>query len=281
MEHALRRVNPFRGVMQVVEGVDGRAASSDGVHWEIQLRVQLPMRWGYLNRNRVETAFCRYGGWSAEQGLTRHATPPQLDRCVAETLGRQLVAAVEEALPRLPFPLADRVECWQLDAARGTPLALLATQRPGLELPRQTGRKWQAVAAAATPEDHRMAGAVEASVSRLRRPGLAWIERGAQGDGRLLDADGRPGATFFGPEDFPELLLAVEQLAGPEREAYLDGLAPRLLMLPLALATRAGLEQRASRQPPLVERFYRLYPAIADNALLTSIRVQARLMAAA
>lgn len=36
-KHALRRLNPFRGISHVVEGMDGRAISTDGFNWELQM----------------------------------------------------------------------------------------------------------------------------------------------------------------------------------------------------------------------------------------------------
>lgn len=67
--HALRRLNPFLGVMQVVENAAGRALSVDGVNWEIQLRSTLPAGWGVLNRGRGENVFFRFGVWSRAEGM--------------------------------------------------------------------------------------------------------------------------------------------------------------------------------------------------------------------
>ena len=37
--YAIRRVNPFLGVMQIVEAEEGRALSCNGVVWEILVRA--------------------------------------------------------------------------------------------------------------------------------------------------------------------------------------------------------------------------------------------------
>ena len=127
--HALRRLDPFLGVTQVVEGAAGRALSVDGVNWEIQLRATLPAGWGVLNRGRGENVFFRFGVWSREEGLARFPPARNVDPNAAERDTAALLAQVEEALPALPFPLADTLECWLLDADR-KPLALLASLPP-------------------------------------------------------------------------------------------------------------------------------------------------------
>jgi len=49
--YAVRRVNPFLGVLQVIETPGGRAISSNGVVWEIELRTERSGMWGSPNRN--------------------------------------------------------------------------------------------------------------------------------------------------------------------------------------------------------------------------------------
>jgi hypothetical protein len=53
--HAVRRLNPFRGIARVVEGADARATSTDGVNWELQILAERPAGWGSLNASRTET----------------------------------------------------------------------------------------------------------------------------------------------------------------------------------------------------------------------------------
>ncbi len=57
--------------------------------------------------------------------------------------------------------------------------------------------------------------------------------------------------------------------------------SPRLLMLHgLKLEQRTQLEINARKYALEVERFYKLYPEIADQALIDAIRVEARLRSA-
>lgn len=276
--YAVRRVNPFLGVTQVVEYGIGRALSSDGRNWEIQLAVQRPAGWGSLNRQRGERQFYRYGAWSAAEGLASFPVHPRLDPAALHESAQTLIAAVQARRPRLPFALADRFELWLLDAAE-VPIALLATvAHPHLATTRPTAA-WSAAPAhetgfgsAAAPASGPR-GHVERLEDLVARRGRStrWFERGSPAD----PSDRRPPAP-----EFPELPLS-SHWPEPDHAAlvadYLDWLAPRLLTLPLANATRERLERAAAANPALVDRLFPLYPAIIDRPLLNRIRVAARL----
>jgi hypothetical protein len=55
--YAFRRLNPYLGVTQVVDGSHGRGVSVDGVNWELQLRMRLPAGGGFLNRGAVHNRY--------------------------------------------------------------------------------------------------------------------------------------------------------------------------------------------------------------------------------
>ena len=62
--YAIRRVNPFLGVLQVIETEAGRAASGNGVVWDIEVRTEQSRGWGRLNktissRSIIDMAFGR------------------------------------------------------------------------------------------------------------------------------------------------------------------------------------------------------------------------------
>jgi hypothetical protein len=268
-------------VTQVVEDVTGRALSVDGVNWEIQLRAILPAGWGVLNRGRGEHAYFRFGVWSREEGLARFPPARNIDPNVAERDAAALLAAVQEALPALPFLLADTLECWLLDARR-QPLALLASLLPDAPLPEHGARRW----APALPEPDSTGSGnfsrLAAWVAQRALPTPCWIAREPDGGGGAVANE----AERFAAEAFPETLVVMpdahEVPADAELGArYLEWLAPRLLMLPLAAATRATLEIAAACHPEEVAHFFRLYPEISDPARLNAVRVQARLMASA
>ena len=283
--HALRRLNPFRGISRVVEGPDSRAISSDGNNWELQMRGERPAAWGSLNAGRMQTGYFRYGVWSAQEGLARY--PVQWVRASPEPYRVDEVAArLVSALADTPdaategggVELSESCECWLLDAASGQPLALLAAVEAAAAIPERVGSRWRA----APSDAESLAGFGRERVAALeqlvaRRAGApAWFERNADGYGKKVGAGDTPTLPA---NAFPELLLS-EAWPPAERAlvaAYFDWLAPRLLMLPLAAGTRARLESAASAQPDEVARFFRLFPAVIDSVLMNSLRVQARL----
>lgn len=267
--YAVRRLSPFLGVTQVIEAPAARALTTDGVNWELQMRVERPSGWGSLNAGQTATGYCRYGAWSAAEGLACFPPPPQLDRHAAAASAEAMIGHIEAA--QLPFALADSVECWLLDAANGKPCALLHSLIPSAKPPERPGRRWCAALGEVTGISVQELSALEAAVSRAVIPGPVWIERAGDGSGRCRDAPG----TQFAAADFPELLLAIPA------EPYLAWRAPRLLMLPLSPATRTALEDLAAHQPQDVEHFWRLYPSVSDTGWLNSVRVQARLISAA
>ena len=105
---AIRSVNPFLGVLQVIETPGGRAISANGVVWDIEVRTEHSSGWGSLNRNNKQAAYYRYGLWSLEDGLVSRPLAPQLE---SDPLGRQcnvLIECICERLQKLPFKLEGR-----------------------------------------------------------------------------------------------------------------------------------------------------------------------------
>lgn len=284
--YALRRLNPYRGITRVVELADAdgaRAVSTDGINWELQVLTERPVGWGSLNLGRVETLYYRYGVWSAEEGVARYPMHPALERPRLHRAAERLVEALSVTSADEPRERGDRFECWLLDAADQRPLALLAAVASVESIPAHVSSRWQAApgdAESLVGLGRERAEALERTVAR-RSGTHAWFERTADGDGRKLGS----GATvMLGADAFPELLLSQ---AWPDAgtaaavAAYIDWLAPRLLMLPLAAETRARLERSSAGRPDEVAHFFRLYPDIADRQLLNAIRVQARLLESA
>ncbi len=175
----------------------------------------------------------------------------------------------------MPFALTDVYECWLCVAQQPVALIASAASAPASRVvPR-----WRAM-----PEDP-AAQRLEAAVAALHGQSR-WFLSAPDGSGRLLDAPKvGAGGTAYAPDAFPETLLAAEAFAGTaaceQVVAYLHRLAARLLMLPLRPATRVALEQAASADATGVAHFHRLYPAQCDPALITRLRVEARLRAAA
>ena len=101
-----RRLNPYRGVVQVAAAGRAEARSQDGLTWH--LRADDGHGW-------VRPV----GVWVEGEGLRAG---------VGERFPEVLAALADR--PALPFPMADSAELWLLDKATGRPLALLNTGRP-------------------------------------------------------------------------------------------------------------------------------------------------------
>jgi hypothetical protein len=288
--YALRRLNPFLGVLQVIESDRGRAISTDGVNWEIQLYGERAVGWGSLGTTK-QLALYRFGVWSEGEGLARFPSPPTVDRGLAQAAGEVLLEAARATQPLLPLPLCDRYERWLLDASpEQHPIALLAAVS-GVE-PLALGRAppWSCALGEGMVMAPGQRSALEAQVrTRAGQAGRSqWFRREADGSGMALAArEAMPGqrseaygGRWLDAEAFPELLLR-EDWEDPGEAAqvadYLAGIAPRLLMLPLRAETRARLEQLAAAEALAVDRFHRLYPRVMDEAWLVRLRVEARL----
>ncbi len=288
--YAERRLNPFLGVIQVIESEVGRAISTDGHNWEIQLYAARSVGWGSLGAAQPFGLY-RHGVWSEAEGLACFPSPPTVVREQASRSAQALIAAIRAALGALPFPLRDRYERWLLDAsAAQRPLALLEAVTGAEPLAQGRAAKWRCMTGESPGLDGDGRAALEAQVwARAGQAGRSqWFRREPDGSGLALAA--RPvmpgqvndalGGRCLEAEDFPELLLWEGWEEAGERERadqYLAALAPRLLMLPLSETTRARLEQAAAHQALAVDRFYRLYPQVMDSALLVRLRVEARL----
>jgi hypothetical protein len=288
--YAERRINPFLGVIQVIENSSGRAISTDGVNWEIQLYAERPVGWGSLGTS-LRPCLYRHGVWSEQEGLACFPSPPHVQRDVAHATARALLEAVRAAREALPFPLHDHYERWLLDAsADGRPLALLEAVKSSAKLALGRTPRWCCATRDAPGLATDLRLALEAQVRA--RSGQAtrsqWFRREPDGSGLVLAArDLMPGQVCDDSgeylrcaTDFPELLLEEHwgnPLEQERAELYLASVAPRLLMLPLRSETRARLEQVAATQALAVDHFHRLYPEILDPALLIRLRVEARL----
>ncbi len=288
--YAERRINPFLGVVQVIESDLGRALSTDGSNWEIQLYAERSFGWGSLGVSR-QTSLYRYGVWSEQEGQACFPAPPQVDRELALSAARALIEAAQAAKAALPFPLRDGYERWLLDAnANRRPIALLEAVNGGEPLATSRAARWSCATGEGLALDAAVRSALEAQV-RLRA-GQAmrtqWFRREADGSGMAMAVTANMpgqltqsfGGYFLEADEFPELLLQEEWEDAGERERvalYVRTLAPRLLMLPLRHETRARLERVAATQALAVDRFHRLYPEVMDPALLLRLRVEAQL----
>lgn len=279
--YALRQLNPFLGVLQIVETPYGRASSSNGLVWDIQILTESPPEWGSLSSGDRNKAWYRHGLWSERDGLvTRPLAAQNADRQL-ENNSKRLIGEVRANLDRLPFELIDRRELWLLDADQQEPLALLHATRPDAKPPRPEPRYWTGCLGQLGVAGQRRFPDVAALEAQVKtRAGFninrAWVTWNAERTA-TIDCDNRLNTDCLFPvfgirEDWPE--SAHQETV----RRYIDWVAPALLTLPyLSDAERERLESRLPEQAISIEYHWRLYPKVLDMNKLTAARVQAEL----
>ncbi len=269
--YSRRLLSPFHGVQQVLTIPGGIAESLDGGLWKLYVADERIVSHTGLSE-------VRYGDWSRQRGLQRSKIRGTAPSGLIETIGDRLVEALQRYAEQIPFPLADRFECWLLHGESGRPLALLDSAVEHDALAAIDSPTWYPGGA----EGRRFAseaGDID-DLTRLirdaagRRPSAVWIERQTR---EGIASDGKRYRT----EAFPPMLLSTDW---PSPSAwrlvtdYLDWQAPWLLQLDLDQGLRERLEQAAWQRPRETERVFRLFPQICDDRGLTVTRVKARLL---
>ena len=279
--YAIRRVNPFLGVFQIVETAGGRAVSANGVVWEIELIAELASGWGSLNQHHSDTAYYRYGLWSREEGLINRPLAPHLREQPLRSQCDEVLAALADAVDALPFALADNRELWLFDDWNKRPLALLATLAEGALAPMPEPRYWSAALGRhGTPGQLRFPAAQAVEELIKKRAGFNihkhWIVRDVEGAGVIeVTGESLPASAF-------PVFLLTEDWDDPADAAliadYLAWIAPALLTLQhLTPEQRLAKEQQVRLQAVSIEHHCHLYPSVINEQLLLAARVQCRL----
>jgi len=295
--YAQRLLNPFRGVMNVIECQGAEAVTTDGVHWDIYVR-DTDLVQDLANSTRVQTSDIRYGSWSRERGLKRGTLYPSEDFRVLEQRGAVVYHALLERHAEVPFALMDRFELWLLDTA-GLPLALLhsAVQERDIELDlpidwragRECRRAFQSTAMQALREAAGDAAAGD-YLTRLvneragSSPQAQWFRRRSDDSGEGLQginlASGRQRRSLPAGA-FPPFYLSDN---GDNRDQHMlihDFIAWQapciLLRHDLQPGMRVRFERLASARALALDKHYPLYPEIIDQELVNVARVEAAL----
>ena len=277
--YSKRLLSPYTGLVQIAETERARALSLEGRDWEIQLRFDdgntgeqgragPPQKQRYLRVASIGDA-----------GIQRIKLPYHIDHGTVEEQILELADYLKDTA--LPFPSADDYEYWLLDEKNEAPLALIYSCVKAEEMamyPRKL--EWTATPASLsaverTPEELKVyTPPVNYQLEQLvnaragRNPRAAWMKRREKAD-----------------LDFPPCLVSERwEDEAHERlcRRFIARLAPRLLMLQgLEQPHRLRLEQEAKAYALEVEQFFPMYPDIADQKLMSSIRVEARLRLAA
>lgn len=293
--YAKRLLNPYRGLLQVVASEQLRALSFDGRQWELQflcdMRKMKPNQPGYVPRFQ----YARIGRWDADGGFKPYPLDPAIDRDAVTSATGEVLEVLAHV--QVPLPQDDVYELWLLDEQKHLPLALLASCRHPDEMEAMQMRcpAWKSISAAQlevanTTEEIRrgmppLNYRIETQVKKRagQNPVAKWFRRLDNGDGQEITADGKV-AGLLPARVFPEYLLREDwdnAVAQDMCSRYLLRLAPQLLVLQgLSHAGRDRLEQMASQHVIEMDRFFHLYPAVADKERMTAWRVEARLRVA-
>lgn len=281
--YAKRRVNPFLGVMQIVEAEEGRALSCNGVLWEILVRAsQRSTGDGHAADNKANKYY-RFGIWSLAEGLMKRANSPAADQDYFELASKceALTEYVRERIHLLPFTLEDNLELWLLDKDGQQPLALLSSLTPGTRLPTPEPDYWTScVETSGSASQRRFPQARDLESQVMQRAGgniqKCWIKRLAGGEGIVESTD-----RSIPADQFPILLLD-ENWANDEEHLrareYIKWISPSLLTLQhLDNDTRVRLENNLNVQAISIEHHWHLYPEVINQKLLKAARVQSQI----
>ena len=272
--YSQRLTPPFSGLVQIAESTRGRALTMDGKVWEFQYLLtaldsetragdEKPYRRKYAHAVTVDQS-------GIKNLVANNADNHKVDERILE-----LAKFVSEA--SFPFPSTDIFEYWLLDPEDNSPLAMIFSCSEPEQMaafPEKT--EWTALPAAVMR--------IERSESELERgdpPVNYQVER------MIADRAGfKPRARWFKrhadeTDIFPPLMIKEEW---PEQNQsdlcrrYIQRQASRLLLLNnLKTDIRKQLEVAAKPYAFEVERFYPFYPEIADQKLMNSALVEARL----
>lgn len=278
--YSQRLLPPYSGQVQIAESERARALTIDGKNWEIQFLHAINggdcHNKPHSDQN-VRYSYRRAAYISHSEIHQRTATSPQQDRQEHDERIIELTDFLSKA--NLPFPATDHYEYWLLDGETQSPLALIYSCTTAEQMENFPSRpEWTALPAAVMPIK-----ATPDEVQRASAPVNYQLERlVAQRAGHY------PRASWFHRHTetmlFPNLLLTEDWQDEHQHqlyERYIKRQAPRLLMLHgLQHAERQRLEMMARDHALEVERFYALYPTIADKDIMDAIRVEARIRSA-
>ena len=296
--YAQRLLNPFRGVMNIIECQGAEAVTTDGIHWDIYVR-DTGLVEDIANGHKVQTSDIRYGSWSRKHGLKRGAIYPSEDFKVLEHRGALVYEYLLKHHDDVPFPIEDSMELWLLDDG-GLPLGLLDSAVTEEDIDLDSPIDWRAGRECRkhfetpllqdlldTRQAEMRAGEYLTQHVNLRagQPAQAqWFRRDPDGSGVGLsginlrtELEGRR----LSESAFPVYFLREDDNSEVHQQLIQDFLAwqaPYLLLLQdLDTAARRRFGALATSRALSVNQQYRLYPLILDEAAITAARVEATL----
>jgi hypothetical protein len=272
--YSQRLLPPYYGQSQIAESERARALTIDGQTWEIQF-----LHVGYNNAQDTKLSYRRAVTISDSDIRQKNiGVMPDNDRHKEQTVDERILELTDFlADVSLPFPAADHLEYWLLDAQDQSPLALIFSAKDAEQMNAYPLRpEWTSLPAAVMPIEK-----TEDEISNSSAPVNYRLERLV-----AERAGNNPKAKWFKrtmdeEQSFPTLMLREdwqEEDSNDLCQRYLTRQSTRLLMLhDLDQEQRRQLEINARPYAIEVERFYRLYPNVVDQVLMNAILVEARL----
>ena len=282
--YAFRRVNPFLGVMQVIETEGGRAHSTNGIVWDIEVIAEQPDNWGSLNKGQNNIAYYRYGLWSLQDGLVSRPLAPHLENDPLSEQCNLLIGSIKQRLCELPFKLKDTEELWLFDEKNDKPLALLSSVLPGKQRPSPEPKYWVShIGAEGVPSQYKFPQAKQLVEQLKKAAGFNvrkyWINRREDGSGVVELTN-----QIITAEDFPVYLVSEKWINAEHAKRaddYINWVAPSLLTLQnLTAQQRLRLEKNLSHQAISIEHHQLLYPEVIDRKCINAALVQCKLQKA-
>ena len=299
--YSRRLLNPFAGMMQIIDADNARAVSIDGVNWRIQIQSEIfKSPWHELEISKPQQHYFVYGVWSKIDGLAKAPIHPTLYQEHVKHSAEDLVTHLLQRHKMIPFPAMDIYECWLLDKYEQLPLVLINSEisEQKIDLPKSPywlACEQQDQSFISNIHNQRRDKAAKPLLAKDLLTNLVkshtgspatvvWVQRDEQGQGLLLKHSQKTELKLeerIPVAQFPRLGIRqqwdteeAEQLVSD----YINWLSPKLLTMPdLEPEMRRQLEITAQQQPLLVDTYYRLYTEIIDRPLINKILVEAAL----
>ena len=302
--YSKRLLNPFTGMVQIIETANARAMSSDGLNWRLQIRTAIyKMPWCDLAVAHELDQYFVYGVWSQQQDLVKVPIHPTLYEDHVEEDAAALIQLIKQHAHKIPFPTYDDVELWLLDPNNMLPIALIASSTLEDHLAFPVKLHWlpcqhDDISFSTTAYLHKQQTATLPITARElvsdmvtqrvgNRPCAAWIKRHPDGQGQILQYYRPQTSHIDSPNEItslPTLPLTTQWTETEQQQLlrdYFAWLSPVLLTLPtLDCDTRTRMEYLAQQHPLRVYRHHRLYPSVCNRALMNKVLVEARLRGA-
>ena len=292
--YAQRLLNPFRGIMNIIEYADAEAVTTDGVHWDIYVRDS-ELLLGLDNRSKIQTSDIRYGSWSEKDGLKRGAIFPSDDFKVLENRGAIVYEYLLKHHKDIPFSFEDHYELWLLDK-QSEPLALINSAANTEDMELDIPIKWKAGIACSktfsseqwqtlSPHKgkyHCVAEYLNDYINSLAgdEPVAQWFFKhnkictGLQGINLKKQLENRQLAY----NKFAAFFISMNNHGNHHKllDDFLNWQAPYLLLLQnISDIDREHFEEQARLQALITDRQCHLYPKIINETVINAARVEA------